>query len=163
MGCAGREPGAEAAATDTATTATAAAAQAGPEADDPPVERLSPEIRRACAAVVEYWRPYPGVTTRRFDSTMTRPRSSAATDACWVLTRVADDPVRGPEFRVPFVATGWLPIYEFDADGPDGRSRVYQLHPVHCLVQERWDGTSATDTAYVPAPWFEQHVACYRR
>lgn len=161
--CAGRAPDAGEPASDTATTATPAAAQAAPEADDPPVELLSPEIRRGCASAAEYWRPYPGATARRFDSTLTRPRSTALADGCWIVIRLEDDPVRPAEFRVPFVAAGWLPVYEFDADGPDGRARVYQLDPVHCLVQERWDGGSAADTAYVPAPWFEQRIACYRR
>jgi hypothetical protein len=160
--CPGRAAEGNEAATDTANAAVGAP-QAAPTPEEAPVELLSPPIRQACAAVAEYWRPYPGVTARRFDSTVTRPRGSAVADACWVLTRVAEDPVRDPEFRVPFVAAGWLPVYEFDADGPDGRSRVYQLDPVHCLVRERWDGGSATDTAYVPAAWFEQQVACYRR
>ncbi|HEX9166477.1 MAG TPA: hypothetical protein VF862_11250 [Gemmatimonadales bacterium] len=162
-GCAGRGPDVDEIATDTAATATAAGAQAPPEAEDPPVERLAPEIRRACASVTEYWRGVPGAVTRRFDSTLTRPRSSALADACWVSLRLEEDPVRAPEFRVPYIAAGWLPIYEFDADGPDGRARVYQLDPVRCLVQERWDGGNPGDTTYVPAPWFEQHVACYRR
>jgi hypothetical protein len=84
-------------------------------------------------------------------------------DACWVVIRLEDDPVRNPELRVPFVAAGWLPLYEFDADGKDGRSRVLQLNPVRCYIEERWDGGSDADTTYVPAPWFEQRVACYRR
>lgn len=163
MACAGRDPGAEAAASDTATTAITAAAQSVPEADDPPVELLSPEIRRACASAAEYWRPYPGVTARRFDSTLTRPRGIAMADACWVVIRLEDDPVRSPELRVPFVAAGWLPLYEFDADGKDGRSRVYQLDPVRCYIEERWDGGTDADTTSVPASWFEQRVACYRR
>ena len=161
--CPGRAREGDEAATDTAIAVAGAAAQAGPAADEPPVELLSPELRRACTAVTEYWRSYPGAITRRFDSTLTRPRSNALVDACWVILRLEEDPVREPVFRVPYVAAGWLPIYEFDADGPDGRSRVYQLDPVRCLVDERWDGGNPADTAYVPAPWFEQHIACYRR
>lgn len=161
--CARRDPDPGDLATDTATALTAAAAQAAPAADDPPVELLSAEIRRACTSGAEYWRSYPGATTRRFDSTLTRSRSTAMADACWVVIRLEDDPVRSPEPRVPFVAAGWLPLYEFDADGKDGRSRVYQLDPVHCLVEERWDDGDDADSTYVPAPWFEQRVACYRR
>lgn len=79
------------------------------------------------------------------------------------MIRLEDDPVRSPEFRVPFVASGWLPLYEFDADGKDGRSRVYQLDPVRCYIEERWDGGNDDDTTDVPATWFEQRIACHRR
>lgn len=162
-GCAGRDPDANGMVADSAGAPGRAAAPAAVETEEPPVDLLSPGIRRACASVTEYWRGYPGAVTRQFDSTLTRPRSTAMADGCWIVIRLEDDPVRPAEFRVPFVAAGWLPMYEFDADGPDGRSRVYQLDPVHCLVQERWDGGNPGDTTYVQVPWFEQHVACYRR
>lgn len=148
----------------TADTVTAAgAAEAGPVTEDPPLELLSPAIRRACASVAAYWHNQPGVAMRQFDSTVTLPRGGPVTDACWVMVRLEEDRDREPEFRVPFVAAGWLPVYEFDADGPDGRSRVYQLDPVRCWAEERWDGGDDADSTYVPAEWFEQHVACYRR
>jgi hypothetical protein len=54
-------------------------------------------------------------------------------------------------------------VLEFDADGPDGQSRVYQLEPVRCQVNEHWDGGDDADTTSVPAPWFEQDVACWKR
>lgn len=160
--CADRTPEGDLPA-DTAGPATTAAASAGLAEEDPPLELLSPEIRQACAAAADYWRSQPGATVRRFDSTATRPRSAALTDACWVRVRLDDDRGRDTDFRVPFAAAGWLPVYEFDADGKDGRSRVWQLNPVWCWVEERWDGGSDTDTSYVPAVWFEQSVACYRR
>jgi hypothetical protein len=113
--------------------------------------------------MADYWHIHPGAITRQFDSTVALPRGGPVTNACWVAVRLEEDREREPDFRVPFIAAGWLPIYEFDADGPDGRSRVYQLDPVRCWASERWDGGDEADSTYVPVPWFEQRVACYKR
>lgn len=147
------------------TTAAAAAATAAEmlELPEEPVELLSPPIRAACALAARYWQAHPGASLSRFDSTVTVPRGPRA-DACWVMVRLDEDRDRDQEeVRAPFRAAGWLPIYEFDADGKDGRSRVFQLDPVRCLVTERWDGGVDGDTTYLPRPWFEQATACFRR
>lgn len=134
---------------------------------EPPPDLLAREVRRACAAVSSYWSHDPQAVVRGHDSTITMPGTHSTTDACWVRVRVED--VRrlasNPpgELRVPFAASGWLRVFEFDADGPDGQSTVYQLDPVRCQVSERWDGGDDADTTYVPASWFEQEVACWRR
>jgi hypothetical protein len=151
---------------DSITTGAAPAPAAGGpalEADDEPVVSLAPDIRRACAAVQWYWSGQPGVVTRVRDSVVTLPGGAGPGDACWVSVRIEEDRRIGGEFRVPFAASGWLPIYEFDASGPDGQARVYQLDPVRCLVEERWDGGDDADSTYQPQPWFAQSVACYRR
>jgi hypothetical protein len=155
-------PARDAQVTDTATT-VAAAPELLPEET---AAVLHPEVRRACASAAAYWRAEPRIAMRSFDSVLTLPRSASVTDACFVTLRLEDDPLQpwdSDQQRVPFVASGWLSVYEFDADGKDGRSRVYQLDPVRCQVAERWDGGDDEDSTYVPAPWFEQSVACWRR
>jgi hypothetical protein len=152
---------------DTPAADTVVAEAAAPEL--PPVETvtvLHPEVRRACGAAAAYWEAEPLVAIRSFDSVFTLPRSTSMTDACFVSVRLDEDRERSTDEdrpRVPFVASGWLPVYEFDADGKDGRSRVYQLDPVRCLVEERWDGGDDADSTYVPARWFEQLIVCWRR
>lgn len=127
-----------------------------------PIELLTPEIRRACASVVSYWRADPGASVRTLDSAVTRPAEGRPADACWVMVRREDD-AGSEDARVPFAAAGWLPLHEFDSDAPDRRSRVWQLDPVRCLVTERWYIASPADTLSVMPPWFEQAVACFRR
>lgn len=162
LGACGLVPARDPQAADTAA-AVASAPELPPE-ETPTVRH--PEVRRACAAATVYWRAEPRIAIRSFDSVFTLPRSASVTDACFVAVRLEDDPTQpgdSDQQRVPFVASGWLPVIEFDADGKDGRSRVYQLDPVRCLVAERWDGGDDEDSTYVPAPWFEQLVACWRR
>jgi hypothetical protein len=134
---------------------------------EPPPDLLAREVRQACAAVAGYWSHDPQAVVTGHDSTITMPGTHSTADACWVRVRVEDVRRLAPspqgEPRVPFGASGWLRIIEFDADGPDGQSTVYQLDPVRCLVSEHWDGGDDADTTYVPAPWFEQEVACWKR
>jgi hypothetical protein len=133
---------------------------------EPPPDLLAPEVRQACVALSRYWSHDPLATRRSFDSTVTLPGTRSTTDACWVRVRVEDirrlAPSPGGEPRVPFSASGWLPLLEFDADGPDGQSRVYQHELVRCQVTEHWDGGDDADTTYVPALWFDQEVACWK-
>ena len=154
-----------------AATADSAAAPAGSGTSQPadtvpppPVDLLPREARQACDRVSAYWAQHPGAVLRAFDSVVTLPRSRSTTDACWVAVRVEEDTERSEgEPRVPFTSSGWARLWEFQADGPDGSSAVFQLVPVRCLVEERWDGGDDSDSSYVPARWFEQRVACWRR
>ena len=127
-----------------------------------PVELLTPEIRRACASVVNFWGTDPAAAVRTLDSTVTRPLDGRTTDACWVLVRLEEDR-QDDDPRVPFAAAGWLPLPEFNMDASAGQRRVWQLDPVRCLVLERWDVRSPADTTTILTPWFEQAVACFRR
>lgn len=159
LGCAGPAP-------EAAEAVGSGQASGADPADIPmpeePVELLTPEIRRACAGVAQYWQGDPAASVRTLDSVVTRPREARTTDACWVMVRIEDD--RGTEeARVPFAAAGWLALPEFDVDGSSGRSRVWQLDPVRCLVTERWDAAPSADTLVLATPWFEQAVACFRR
>ena len=128
------------------------------------MDLLAREVRQACGKVSAYWARHPTAAVRAFDSVVTLPRSRSTTDACWVTVRIEEDTERsGDGPRVPFAAAGWVQLWEYQADGPDGSSAVFQLVPVRCLVEERWDGGDDSDSSYVPAPWFEQRVACWRR
>lgn len=127
-----------------------------------PIELLTPEIRRACASVVSYWRADPGASVRTLDSAVTRPADGRTADACWAMVRLEGDG-DSENARVPFAAAGWLPLPEFDRDELGQRARVWQLDPVRCLVTERWHIPSPADTLSVTPPWFEQAVACFRR
>lgn len=127
-----------------------------------PIDLLTPEIRRACASVVSYWRADPGALVRTLDSAVTRPAEERSADACWVMVRLEDDGSVEPA-RAPFAAAGWLPLHEFDRDEPGQSVRMWQLDPVRCLVTERQHIASLADTALVTLPWFEQAVACFRR
>lgn len=142
--------------------AAAAAAMPEPAPPEEPIELLTPELRRACAAVATYWRADPGAGIRALDSVVTRPADRRTADACWVIVRLEGDHTDG-EFLVPFAASGWLPVHEHDADGPGMRSRVWQLDPVRCLVVERWRVMAPSDTVAPVMPWFEQATACFRR
>ena len=148
------------------STSAVAGSSAAPEdtVPPPPIELLAHEVRQACDRVGAYWARHPGAVLHTFDSTVTLPRSRSTTDACWVAVRIEDDVERSAgELRVPFISAGWARLWEFQADGPDGSSAVFQLVPVRCLVEERWDGGDDSDSTYVPARWFEQRVACWRR
>lgn len=147
-----------------AVVADSGASQAADTIPLPPVYRFAREVRQACDRVSAYWAQHPGAVRRAFDSVVTLPRSRSTTDACWVAIRIEEDTERSEaEPRVPFISSGWARLWEFQADGPDGTSAVFQLVPVRCLVEERWDGGDDSDTTYVPARWFEQRVACWRR
>jgi hypothetical protein len=135
---------------------------------DPVVEVVDPlprEIWHACAIVQLYWSTVPAALLRTLDSAVTAPSNRGMRDACLVEVLLAEDPDRGDRERIrsPFVAAGWLELYEFRAEVPGERSRVYQNDPIRCRVTERWDVAPPADTAYVPAPWFRQLTACWRR
>lgn len=149
------------------STAADTAAAAGTVVPDTITESVDPllrEVRLACDRVTAYWGQHPGATVRSYDSVMVIPRSRNTADACMVAVRVEEDGGGGAgDLRAPFASSGWARLWEFEADGPDGRSAVFQLVPVRCLVEERWDGGDDADDTYLPAPWFEQRVACWRR
>jgi hypothetical protein len=149
------------------SVAVAAGTPAGQPVDtvpSSPVDPLVREVRQACDKVSAYWGQHPAASVRAFDSVVTLPRSRSTADACWVTVRIEEDSERmAGEPRVPFTSSGWAQLWDFQADGPDGGSAVFQLVPVRCLVEERWDGGDDGDSTFVPARWFEQRVACWRR
>lgn len=158
--------GGEQGAVDSTAADSAAAVADVPDSLGEP-EYLDPllrEVRVACEKVAAYWTRHPAAAVRGFDSIVTIPRSRNTTDACLVTVRLEDDADRDAgDPRVPFASSGWARLWEFEADGPGGRSAVFQLVPVRCLVEERWDGGDDADSTYLPTPWFEQRVACWRR
>lgn len=138
-----------------------------PPPAEEPVEVIDPvpgAVRTACAVVARYWNGHPGATVRAFDSLVTAPGDgSSLRDACFV--QVAMDELRDPdvEQRTPLAASGWFGVYEFDADAPLVRVRVYQNDPVRCRVEDVWDAGFVRDTTPASPPGFRQLTACWRR
>lgn len=168
--CTGRSaPPADGAATRAAATAAPAASVPGPVA-----ARTSPAVREVCDGVAAFWRGNSD-TVRVVDSLVAPWTSDTDVDACVVLVyqshgmkRVnAQPPDTGAQTMGPVLALargtgpGWVPLYHYSADGPDGTVLGYQRGPVRCLVQQSWDGGDDTDTTYVPAEWFREVTTCW--
>lgn len=59
-------------------------------------------------------------------------------------------------------AEGWRLLLAYMADGPDGSTAGFEVGPVLCIVEGRWDGGDDADPTYVPAPGYELAVGCFR-
>lgn len=140
--------------------------QEGPPPEDveEPVDPLPGTVRTACGVAARYWNGHPAAQIRTYDSLVTVPGDGGSLrDAC--LVEVVLHESRDPEaaVRTPFTASGWFAVYEFDADGPATRSRVYQDDPVRCHVAERWDAGIPGDSTLAPVSRFSQRTTCWRR
>lgn len=134
----------------------------------------SPAVRAVCDGVARFWRKESD-TVRVVDSLLTPWTDDTAVDACVVqvyqehgMRRAnAQPPDTGAVTMGPVLALargtgpGWIPLYHYSADGPDGTVLGYQRGTVRCLVQESWDGGDDSDTTYVPADWFREVTTCW--
>lgn len=59
--------------------------------------------------------------------------------------------------------SGWVEMFGYSADGPDGSNMGYLSKNFFCLVEGTWDGGDDSDESYVPAPGCNVTVTCVPR
>ncbi len=177
IACGGGSAGKTAADTTAARPAalqpeSAAPVPATPAAAAMPLN-VAPEARAVCAAVARFWGKFDSTQVRQTDSTTAPYASDTTVAACVVLTyqehgNRTDAPVDTAAQRLEYALAlvrgagqGWVPLYRFQADGPDGGSMAYQRGRVRCLVERGVDGGDDSDTTYVPADWFKEQTTCW--
>ena len=125
--------------------------------------------------VARFWGKFDSTTVRQVDSLVTPYASDSAVSACVVLADQVHSMLRNAKAPVDTEAQhletalalvrgtgpGWIPLYHFQADGPDGSDLAYQRGRVRCLVEESWDGGDDSDSTYVPADWFKEVTTCW--
>lgn len=133
------------------------------------------EPKAACAGVARFWGKFDSTDVRQVDSVVTPYASDTAVGACVVQVyqphgnrRDAKAPVdtaaQHLETALALVrgtGPGWVPLYHFGADGPDGSDLAYQRGRVRCLVERSRDGGDDSDSTYVPADWFREVTSCW--
>ena len=138
---------------------------------------VDPAVRSACDGVASFWRPRDSTTVRVVDTLVAPWTETASRPACFVsvdqahgmrrdtaATIQADTGARqlGPALALTRGnGPGWIPLYHYSADGPDGTDMGYQRGTVRCLVEESWDGDDDSDSTYVPADWFKEQTTCW--
>ncbi len=162
-------PASQAAATQPESSA---AASASAPAGQP---MIAFEARSACAGVAGFWRRYDTTEVRQVDSVVSPYASDTTVSACIVSVYQEHSPLQNPKAPVDTTVQhletalalvrgagpGWIPLYRYSADGPDGSDLAYQRGRVRCLVERSWDGGDDSDSTYVPADWFREHTTCW--
>ncbi len=153
-------------------SAAAQAATATPATADV-LLAVAPEARAVCAAVARFWGKFDSTQVRQTDSTTAPYAAGTTVAACVVLTyqehgnrpnAPVDTAAQRLEYALALVrgaGEGWVPLYRFQADGPDGGSMAYQRGRVRCLVERGIDGGDDSDSTYVPADWFRENTTCW--
>ncbi len=165
--------------TDTALAVAPAARPVPPAAGAPRAAtgpaNVAPEAKAICGSVATFWSRHDSTDLRQLDSVLTTYASDTAVSACIVLVWQAHGMKRDSAAHVDTAAQhletalalvrgagpGWVPLYRFGADGPDGSSLAYQRGRVRCLVEQTWDGGDDSDSTYVPADWFKEQTTCW--
>ncbi len=173
--CRGAHSGTASGDASAARTAASPAAAAGPGAAMPANTAIDSAVRAACDGVARFYGRLDSTAIRRTDSVLTPYASDAIVRACVVLV----DQEHGMRRDIPApvdtaaqhlgtalalvrgAGPGWVPLYRYGADGPDGSSLAYQRGRVRCLVEDSWDGGDDSDSTYVPADWFKQATTCW--
>ncbi len=134
---------------------------------------IDPSVRAACGGVARFWSKFDSTQVRQTDSTTAPYASDTTVAACVVLTyqehgnrssAPVDTAAQRLEYALALVrgtGEGWVPLYHFQADGPDGGSMAYQRGRVRCLVERGIDGGDDSDSTYVPADWFRENTTCW--
>ena len=136
---------------------------------------VAAEAKAACAGVALFWGSHDSTSVRQVDSLVKPYVSDTAVSACVVLVyqphgnrRDARAPVdteaQHLETALALVrgaGPGWVPLYHYGADGPDGSDLAYQRGRVRCLVERSWEGEDDSDSTYVPADWFKEVTSCW--
>jgi hypothetical protein len=60
-------------------------------------------------------------------------------------------------------AAGWIPDYDYQADGTDGGDLGFLSRHALCVIEARWDGGDDSDTTYVPVPGCTVTLTCVPR
>ncbi len=134
-----------------------------------------PQVTAICTAVAAFWRKTDSTDVRQVDSVLTPFASDTAVSACVVLVHQEHSPLENRKAPVDTAVQrlgtalalvrgagpGWVPIYRYSADGPDGSDLAYQRGRVRCLVEQSWDGGDDSDSTYVPADWFKEQTTCW--
>ena len=171
IACRGQRPRRE----PSTSAATSQAPACTPATPPLPSVTVAPRVRTACAAVAAFWRRFDSTSVRQVDSIVSPYASDTTVSACLVLVNQKHSPLRSTTAPVDTAAQrletalalvrgagpGWIPLYHFGADGPDGSDLAYQRGRVRCLVEQSWDGGDPTDTMYVAGDWLRETTSCW--
>lgn len=143
---------------------------------------VSAEVRAACEEAAATWATIPEARLRRGDS-LVQPADAIGDssrywrdkgprfNACVVegfLAKGADDSVRARLSWLDWNAgwgrgkRGWGWLWRASGDGPDGTFNPFQRGRVRCEIWQRQDGGDDGDSTYVPDPFYEEIIACWR-
>ncbi len=173
-GNAAKQP-ADSTAAQLATPGRVAAPQPAATAREATPVSVAAEVKATCGAVAGFWRRFDSTDVRQVDSLVKSYETDTTVNACVVFVYQEHGNRSGPGVAVDTAAQhletalalvrgagpGWVPLYHFQADGPDGSSLVYQRGRVRCLVEHTSDGGDDSDSTYVPADWFKEQTTCW--
>lgn len=123
-----------------------------------------PSLRGACDAVEALLRNILRVAVARTDGTafenefVRERRTGCRLTAAGTFAGSGDDPAGA--LADAFRAAGWVDVYGYGADGPDGSVLGLRSREALCIIGFRWDGGDDSDPTYVPADWYEAEVSC---
>jgi hypothetical protein len=126
---------------------------------------IEPIVRAICDSVAARWRAVPGVVVASTD-TLDSPYAAGPTTAGCVVNTRSETGVDSTHARATFWAladsAGWIPLWQYSSDGPNGGSLTWEHAGVRCDVRQSSEGDDDSDSTYVPKPWSEERTFCWR-
>jgi len=119
-----------------------------------------------CDSVAILWRATGRATVRSADTTTSVLSDSQPQHGCAVVAAASlglDSAQATHLYWSYHGRPGWTDLSTFDADGPDGYSRVRERGDTRCQVDFTQDGGDDSDSTYVPSPAVGEVTFCWRR
>jgi hypothetical protein len=88
-----------------------------------------------------------------------------ASASAWAIRVIVNDTTACPHEALgdSLKAAGWVPNWDYGADGTDGGVMGYLSVDYLCVVAGEWIGGDDTDSTYVPPPGCKVTVTCVPR
>lgn len=118
-----------------------------------------------CDTVALGWRATGQAEVRLTADTVMGVRSDSATQrGCAVYasaTKGVDTTTAKLLYWRDETRPGWTDLSEYDAEGPDGNSRIYERPGLRCQVEFSQDGGDDSDSTYVASPAISETTFCW--
>jgi len=105
-----------------------------------------------------------GVKVVRSDSTFIPWSADTPVHACRVAMEAPDGFQHDVAAKINWADStlrDWRAITSWDAEGPDGFSRIFVRAGVRCLIELQQDGGDDSDSTYVPSALVTEQTSCW--